>query len=88
MNRFSQLSVAVLLAASTGLVLATEGSISKKQAIDMALQAHPGEVIKAYQETKRGVETWEIEVKSKDGAEWEVFYAVADGKLIDEEKAD
>lgn len=99
MNTFGKLTAVALLTASGALALAaTEGNvtepgaaaqgITREQAIEMALQAHPGEVEKAYKETKKGIETWEVKIQGDDGNEWELYYAVADGELIKEEKDD
>ncbi|MDX1604790.1 MAG: PepSY domain-containing protein [Candidatus Competibacterales bacterium] len=88
MNPLTRCTAALLLAAASTLALAVEGTISKEQAIEMALQAHPGQVEKAYRETKRGAETWEVKIKGDDGYEWEVYYAVADGALVKEERED
>jgi uncharacterized membrane protein YkoI len=99
MNTFGKLTAVALLTSAAALALAaTEGNvaepgaaaqgISKEQAIEMALRVHPGEVEKAYKETKRGVETWEVKIQGDDGYEWELYYAVADGELIKEEKDD
>nr|MCU0808666.1 PepSY domain-containing protein [Candidatus Contendobacter sp.] len=38
-------------------------AITKEQAIEMALKAHPGKVTKAYEETKKGKKTWEVKIK-------------------------
>lgn len=74
--------VGTVLLASSALALAADGPITKQQAIDMALKARPGAVIKAYQERKRGADAWEVQVKSKDGQRWALYYALADGRLI------
>ncbi|MCU0808155.1 MAG: PepSY domain-containing protein [Candidatus Contendobacter sp.] len=42
-------------------------TITKEQAIEMALKAHPGKVTKAYEETKKGKKTWEVKIKGDDG---------------------
>lgn len=59
--------------------------ISKEQAIDMALKAHPGEVVKAYEDTKRGKKTWEVRIKGNDGKKWEIYYEIKTGALVAEE---
>ncbi|MCP5419746.1 MAG: PepSY domain-containing protein [Gammaproteobacteria bacterium] len=71
-----------LLAASIGF--AADSMLSKDDATKMALEAHPGELIKAYKETRRGEEVWEVQVKGDDGKKWEIYYSMA-GKLVKEE---
>ena len=63
---------------------ATAG-ITKEQAIDMALKAHPGKVTKAYKDRKNGKETWEVKIKGDDGKKWEVYYDMKTGDLVAEE---
>ena len=88
MDRFrTGLLSAALITALTSSVWAAD-PMSKEQAIEKATQAHPGEVLKAYQETKKGIETWEVKIKGADGKTWEVYYAVADGSLVKEEQDD
>jgi uncharacterized membrane protein YkoI len=67
----------------TGISVARD-AISKEQAAEMALQVHPGEVTKAYQETRRGQEVWEVQIKGDDHKEWRLYYALS-GELIKEE---
>jgi uncharacterized membrane protein YkoI len=59
-------------------------AISKEQAIEKALQAHSGEVTKAYQETRRGQEVWEVQIQGDDGKKWITYYAMS-GELVQEE---
>ena len=59
--------------------------LTKEQAIEMALKAHPGQVTKAYEDTKQGKKAWEVKIKGDDGKKWEVYYDMATGELIDEE---
>ena len=61
-------------------------AITKEQAVEMALKAHPGKVTKAYEDTKKGKKTWEVKIKGDDGKKWEVYYEVATGELIAEEE--
>lgn len=82
-----------LILALTALVLASNVALAaeamtKEQAIDKALAAHPGEVTKAYQETKRGQQVWEVKINADDGSQWEVYYTVAGGELLMEEQDD
>ena len=70
-----------LAAFSTTAVLAAD--LTKEQATDLALKAHPGQVIKAYQETHKGQKVWEVQVKGEDGKKWEIYYTL-DGKLMEE----
>ena len=59
--------------------------ITKEQAIEMALKAHPGKVTKAYEDTKKGKKTWEVKIKGDDGKKWEVYYEIVTGELVAEE---
>ena len=63
----------------------TSAAITKEQAIEMALKAHPGKVTKAYEDTKKGKKTWEVKIKGDDGKKWEVYYEIATGLLIAEQ---
>jgi uncharacterized membrane protein YkoI len=87
MNRI-KLSIATALIAISlsvaGFANSTEQLLTKEKAIEMALQAHPGEAIKAYQETKRGEAVWEVEIAGADGKQWEVYYKMS-GELLKEE---
>ncbi|MDG4594732.1 MAG: PepSY domain-containing protein [Candidatus Contendobacter sp.] len=62
-----------------------QAGITKEQAIQMALKAHPGEVTKAYEDTKKGKKTWEVKIKGNDGKKWEVYYDIKTGELVAEE---
>jgi uncharacterized membrane protein YkoI len=77
-------SLLTVCALAAHMSLAADGPLSKERATEMALQAHPGEAIKAYQETKKGKKVWEIQVKGADGKHWEVFYDVETGKFIED----
>lgn len=59
--------------------------ITKEQAIEMATKAHPGEVTKAYEDTKKGKKTWEVKINGTDGKKWEVHYEIKTGALVSEE---
>ena len=59
--------------------------ITKEQAVDMATKAHPGEVTKAYEDTKKGKKTWEVKINGSDGKKWEVHYEIKTGALVSEE---
>lgn len=61
-------------------------AITKEQAIEIALKAHPGKVTKAYEDTKKGKKTWEVKIKGDDGKKWEVYYEIATGELLAEEE--
>ena len=61
-------------------------AITKEQAVEMALKAHPGKVTKAYEDTKNGKKTWEVKIKGDDGKKWEVYYEIATGQLVAEEE--
>jgi uncharacterized membrane protein YkoI len=63
----------------------TKTGITKEQAIEMALKAHPGEVTKAYEDTKKGKKTWEVKIKGNDGKKWEMYYDIKTGELVAEE---
>jgi uncharacterized membrane protein YkoI len=79
----SSKSAAPSAASSTAAAPARE--ITKEQAVEMALKAHPGEVTKAYQDTKKGKQTWEVKINGTDGKKWEVHYEIKTGALISEE---
>ncbi|SBT09309.1 Propeptide PepSY amd peptidase M4 [Candidatus Accumulibacter aalborgensis] len=59
--------------------------ITKEQAVDMATKAHPGQVTKAYEDTKKGKKTWEVKISGTDGKKWEVHYEIKTGALVSEE---
>ena len=59
--------------------------ITKEQAVEMALKAHPGEVTKAYKDTKNGKKAWEVKIKGDDGKKWEVYYDIKTGELVAED---
>ena len=59
--------------------------ITKEQATEMALKAHPGKVTKAYEDTKKGKKTWEVKIDGADGKKWEVYYDIKTGELVAEE---
>jgi len=69
----------------TAAAAAPAGEISKEQAIEMALKAHPGEVSKAYQDSKKGIKTWEVKISGADGKKWELHYEIKTGALVSEE---
>ena len=73
------------VAPATPAAVPAQGPITKDQAIAMALKAHPGQVTKAYEDTKKGKKTWEVKIKGDDGKKWEVYYEIATGQLIAEE---
>lgn len=58
-------------------------AITKEQATEMALKAHPGKVTKAYEDTHKGKKTWEVKITGDDGKKWEVYYEIATGALVD-----
>lgn len=60
-------------------------AITKEQAAEMALEAHPGKVTKVYEDTKKGKKTWEVKITGDDGKKWEVYYEIATGNLVAEE---
>jgi len=56
--------------------------ITKDQAIAMAQKAHPGKVIKAYEDTKKGKKTWEVKIQGDDGKKWEIHYDIKTGEQV------
>lgn len=64
---------------------ATATEFTKEQAIERALKAHPGTVVKAYEDTKKGKKTWEVKIKGTDGQKWEMYYDIKTGELVAEE---
>ncbi len=100
MNKRIPLTAAALLAMATSFVGATFAAetksavpatatttheITKEQAVEMALKAHPGKVTKAYEDTKKGKKTWEVKIDGTDGKKWEVYYEIKTGELVTEE---
>jgi uncharacterized membrane protein YkoI len=89
MNKINKPIFAVLLVVFSTLfvagfsVAADTTMLTKDQAINMALESHPGKVVKAYKEVKRGQDVWEVKVNGKDGKEWELYYDMA-GNLVAE----
>ena len=59
--------------------------ITKEQATEMALKAHPGKVTKAYEDTKKGKKTWEVKIDGADGKKWEIYYDIKTGERVAEE---
>ena len=74
-------TLASVAAFSTTAVLAAD--LTKEQATEMALKAHPGKVVKAYQETYKGQKGWEVQLQGDDGKKWTIYYTM-DGKLMEE----
>jgi hypothetical protein len=70
--------------AATPATTAPARAITKEQAVEMALKAHPGEVTKAYEDTKKGKQTWEVKINGTDGKKWEVHYEIKTGALVSE----
>ncbi|MCM8612246.1 PepSY domain-containing protein [Accumulibacter sp.] len=76
---------AAAAAPATPAAAAPAREITKEQAVEMALKAHPGEVTKAYQDSKKGKQTWEVKINGTDGKKWEVHYEIKTGALVSEE---
>lgn len=93
MNKSALLTATFLLVASSlanptfaaTAAAAPAQEISKERAVEMALQAHPGKVTKAYQDTKKGRKTWEVQINGTDGKKWEVHYEIRSGALVSDE---
>ena len=73
-------------AAPTASSPTVTGAITKEQATEMALKAHPGEVTKAYEDGHKGKQTWEIKIKGKDGKNWKTYYEISTGALVDDKE--
>jgi uncharacterized membrane protein YkoI len=90
MSRIVKPVLAVLLVVFSTLfvmgfsVAAEAAMVTKDQAITMALKTHPGKVLKAYKEVKKGQDVWEVSIDGDDGKEWELYYDMA-GNLIAED---
>lgn len=84
-NAFAVETGTAAVAPQPAVTAPTPAAITKEQAIDMALKAHPGKVTKAYEDTKKGKKTWEVKIAGDDGKKWEVYYEIATGLLVDEE---
>ena len=68
------IAAALAGAATFSTTAVPAADLTKEQVTEMALKAHPGQVIKAYQDTHKGQPVWEVQVKGDDGKKWEVFY--------------
>ncbi len=83
-------AVAITLAAAAGGVHAAEtdpaAPLTIQQAVDKALAQRPGEVIGTDRERKNGRDAWEVEIRTADGQDWELYFAVDDGSLLYEER--
>ena len=85
-NAKKWIAATILAAMSTlaaSVTLAADVPITKDKVSEMALTAHPGKVIKAYEETRKGQKVWEVQVKGDDGKYWTIYYSM-DGKLVEE----
>jgi uncharacterized membrane protein YkoI len=60
--------------------------LTMEMAVEKALAQRPGEVMGTDRERKRGREAWEVEIRDADGQLWELYYAIDDGSLLDEER--
>ena len=78
-KQVSALALAGLITLYAGASLA---AISKEQAVEMAKQDAPGEVVKAYKETKKGRAVWEVQIAGEDGKKREYYYDVETGELV------
>ena len=58
-------------------------AITKEQATEMALKAHPGKVTKVYEDGHKNKQTWEVKITGDDGKKWKVYYEIATGALVD-----
>ena len=67
---------------------AATGAITKEQATEMALKAHPGEVTKAYEDGHKGKQTWEVKIDGADGKKWKTYYEISTGTLVDDKQDD
>lgn len=65
---------------------AATGAITKEQAIAMALKAHPGKVTKAYEDSHKGKQTWEVKIDGVDGKKWKTYYEITTGALVDDKE--
>ncbi|NJM13700.1 MAG: PepSY domain-containing protein [Synechococcaceae cyanobacterium SM1_2_3] len=61
-------------------------AITKEQAVEMALKAHPGKVTKAYEDAHKGKQTWEVKITGDDGRKWKVYYEMSTGALVDDKE--
>lgn len=79
-------AIAADTVAPTASQPAATGAITKEQAIEMALKAHPGEVTKAYEDGHKGKQTWEVKIKGNDGKSWKTYYEISTGALVDDKQ--
>ena len=76
---------ATLVAFATIYAGVSLAALTKEQAVEKAQKDYPGELIKAYQETKKGRQVWEVQIAGQDGKKWEIYYDVETGDLVEAE---
>lgn len=81
------LSGVALLANSQVMATGETGKemLTSEQAIEMAKEKYPGEVIKAYKEINRGREVWEVQIQGENGRKGEFYYDMATHELVKSE---
>jgi uncharacterized membrane protein YkoI len=78
------LMVFTLLLVASFSIAGSAAMVTKDQAITMALESHPGKILKAYRDVKGGQDVWEVKIEGDDGKEWELYYDMA-GNLVAED---
>lgn len=87
-------AVATLIAAGSGVGLAIAQqtgdapAITEAQAIEIALAEVPGEVRETELEREDGMQVYEIEIRTADGAEMEVAVDASNGTVLEVEADD
>jgi uncharacterized membrane protein YkoI len=75
-------AVAAAVVWFSGAGFAAGSELTKEQAVEKALKQHPGKLEKAYKETRKGKEVWEVKIKGDDGSEHELYYDAKTGEPV------
>jgi uncharacterized membrane protein YkoI len=84
MKKISLALAALLVSASAFAAQSHQGAM--ETCMKAALAKHPGDVVSLEAELEKGKPTYEFDIKTKDGKEWEVECDAKTGKLIEEEE--
>lgn len=72
------------LAIAAGAAEAHSGKL--ESCVKAALAKHPGKILSLEAEIEKGKPIYELDIKGKDGKEWEIECDAATGKLTEEEQ--
>lgn len=84
MKKISLALAALLVSAPVFAAQSHQGAM--ETCMKAALAKHPGDVVSLEAELEKGKPTYEFDIKTKDGKEWEVECDAKTGKLIEEEE--